>query len=104
MYVKIQCTGEVFKGLRKYGSSKQYQPAPLVEIGLFMDADSIPLSMCIVSGSDNAQTTAIPLEKQLTKMFHGKKFIYCADAGLGSINIRNINSMGGRAFIVTLSI
>ena len=37
-------------------------------------------------------------------MFKGKKFIYCADAGLGSLNIRNYNSMGGRAFIVTQSI
>ena len=33
-----------------------------------------------------------------------KKFIYCADAGLGSLNIRKYNSMGGRAFIVTQSI
>lgn len=99
-----EVTGEIIKGLRKYGPSKQHQPAPLVEMGLFMDADGIPLSMCITSGSDNEQTTAIPLEQQLTKMFRGRKFIYCADAGLGSLNIRNFNSMGGRAFIVTQSI
>lgn len=99
-----EVTGEMIKGLRKYGPSKQHQPAPLVEMGLFMDADGIPLSMCITSGSDNEQTTAIPLEKKLVKMFKGKKFIYCADAGLGSLNIRNFNSMGGRAFIVTQSI
>lgn len=37
-------------------------------------------------------------------MFNGKKFIYCADAGLGSFNIRRFNFMGGRAFIVTQSI
>ena len=99
-----EVTGEAVKGLRKYGPSKQHQPAPLVEMGLFMDADGIPLSMCITSGSDNEQTTAIPLEKKLVKMFKGKKFIYCADAGLGSLGIRNFNSMGGRAFIVTQSI
>lgn len=99
-----EVTGEVVKGLRKYGPFKQHQPAPLVEMGLFMDADGIPLSMCITSGSDNEQTTAIPLEKKLVKMFRGKKFIYCADAGLGSLSIRNFNSMGGRAFIVTQSV
>ena len=99
-----EVTGEAVKGLRKYGPSKQHQPAPLVEMGLFMDADGIPLSMCITSGSDNEQTTAIPLEKKLVNMFKGKKFIYCADAGLGSLGIRNFNSMGGRAFIVTQSI
>lgn len=99
-----EVTGEVIKGLRKYGPSKEHRPNPIVEMGLFMDRDGIPLSMCITSGSDNEQTTAVPLEKQLTRMFKGKKFIYCADAGLGSLNIRNFNSMGGRAFIVTQSI
>lgn len=99
-----EITGETIKGLRKYGPSKEHRPNPIVEMGLFMDKDGIPLSMCITSGSDNEQTTAVPLEKQLTKMFKGKKFIYCADAGLGSLNIRNFNSMGGRAFIVTQSI
>lgn len=112
-YFEIECededyfdpvTGEYFKGLRKYGVSKEHRPNPIVEMGLFMDADGIPLSMCITSGSDNEQTTAIPLEKKLTKMLKGKKFIYCADAGLGSLNIRNFNSMGGRAFIVTQSV
>lgn len=31
-------------------------------------------------------------------MLDGAQFIYCADAGLGSYNIRKFNSMGGRAF------
>ena len=99
-----EVTGEIIKGLRRYGPSKEHRPNPIVEMGLFMDRDGIPLSMCITSGSDNEQTTAVPLEKKLTKMFRGKKFIYCADAGLGSLNIRNFNSMGGRAFIVTQSV
>lgn len=99
-----EVTGETIKGLRKYGPSKEHRPNPIVEMGLFMDTDGIPLSMCITSGSDNEQTTAIPLEKKLTQMFKKKKFIYCADAGLGSLHIRNFNSMGGRAFIVTQSI
>lgn len=37
-------------------------------------------------------------------MLDNAKFIYCADAGLGSYNIRKFNSMGGRAFIVTQSV
>lgn len=99
-----EVTGEVIKGFRKYGFSKEHRPNPLVEMGLFMDTDGIPLSMCLVSGSDNEQTTAVPLEKKLTKMFKGKPFIYCADAGLGSYNIRKFNSMGGRSFVITQSV
>jgi len=60
--------------------------------------------MCINSGSDNEQKCAIPLERKIVKMFKGKSFIYCADAGLGSYNIRRFNSMGGRSFIVTQSV
>ena len=99
-----EVTGEFTKGFRKYGYSKDHKPNPLVQMGLFMDGGGIPLSMCINSGSDNEQKCAVPLEKKITKMFKGKKYIYCADAGLGSFDIRKYNSMGGRSFIVTQSI
>ena len=99
-----EATGEILKGFRKYGLSKQHQPLPLAQMGLFMDGNGIPISMCINPGSDNEQKCAIPLERKITKMFGGERFIYCADAGLGSLNIRQYNSMGGRAFIVTQSI
>ena len=99
-----EVTGEVLKGLRKYGPSKEHRPNPLVQMGLFMDGQGIPISMCVNSGSDNEQKCAIPLEKKIVRMFKGKPFIYCADAGLASFNIRNFNAMGGRAFVVTQSI
>ena len=101
-----EVTGEVLTGLRQYGYSKDHKPNPLVEMGLFMDINGIPISMCITPGNTSEQKTAIPLEKELVKMFgEGKnKFIYCADAGLSSYHIRNFNSMGGRAFVVTQSV
>ena len=99
-----EVTGEIIDGFRKYGMIKEHRPNPIVEMGLFMDADGIPLSMCLVPGNQSEQTTAIPLEKELGKMLKKKPFIYCADAGLGSYHIRNFNSMGGRAFVVTQSI
>lgn len=99
-----EVTGEVIHGLRKYGLSKEHRPNPIVEMGLFMDSRGIPITMCLHSGNTSEQLTAIPLEKEVLKMIDGSKFIYCADAGLGSYNIRKFNSMGGRAFIVTQSI
>lgn len=99
-----EITGETMCGLRKYGVSKEHRPNPIVEMGLFMDKNGIPVSMCLHPGNTNEQLTAIPLEKELLKMTDGARFIYCADAGLGSYNIRKFNSMGGRAFIVTQSI
>ena len=99
-----EVTGESITGFRKYGMSKEHRPNPIIEMGLFMDADGIPLSMCLAPGNQSEQTTAIPLEKELSRMLKGKPFIYCADAGLGSYHIRKFNAMGGRAFIVTQSI
>lgn len=99
-----EVTGEIIPGFRKYGPSKEHRPNPIVEMGLFMDADGIPMSMCIVPGNQSEQTTAIPLEKELTKMLKNRPFIYCADAGLGSYHIRNFNAMGGRAFVITQSL
>lgn len=99
-----EVTGEVMKGMRQYGMSKEHRPNPIVEMGLFMDARGIPITMCLHPGNTNEQLTAIPLEKEVLKMLPDAKFIYRADAGLGSYNIRKFNSMGGRAFIVTQSI
>jgi len=97
-------TGEVMRGLRKYGPSKEHRPTPIVQMGLFMDGNGIPISMCINPGSQNEQLCAIPLERKIIKMFGTDKLIYCADGGLGSYPIRQYNSMGERAYIVTQSI
>ena len=98
-------TGELISlGLRKYGISKQHQPAPLVQMGLFMDGSGIPISMCINPGNQNEQVCATATEEKMLRTFTNKKLIYCADAGLGSLDIRKFNSFGNRAFIVTQSI
>lgn len=99
-----EVTGEIMTGLRQYGVSKEHRPNPIVEMGLFMDSRGIPITMCLHPGNTSEQLTAVPLEKEVLKMIPDAKFIYCADAGLGSYNIRKFNSMGGRAFIVTQSI
>ena len=99
-----EVTGEYIEGLRRFGYSKEHRPNPIVEMGLFMDMRGIPISMSINPGNKSEQVTAIPMEQEILRMTDGAKFIYCADAGLGSYNIRKFNSMGGRAFIVTQSI
>lgn len=112
-YFEIECpdedytdpvTGEIIKGFRKYGYSKQHQPLPLVQMGLYMDAQGIPISMCLDSGNTNEQMMVPDAEDKLLKSIDSQKIIYCADAGLGSFDIRRLNSVNGRAFIVTQSI
>ena len=99
-----EITGELIKGLLKYGVSKEHRPNPIVQMGLFMDADGIPLSMCVNPGSDNESLCAVPAEKKMLKMFENKDIIYCSDAGLGYNDTRLFNDFGGRKFVVTQSI
>ena len=91
-------------GNKKYGKSKEHRPNPIIQMGLFMDGDGIPLAFSLFSGNANEQTSLKPLEKKVLEEFGCQKFIYCSDAGLGSEDIRTYNHMGERAYIVTQSI
>ena len=91
-------------GDKKYGKSKEHRPNPIVQMGLFIDGDGIPLAFSIFPGNQNEQTSVKPLESKILQQFGFDKFIYCSDAGLASQSNRNFNHMGKRAFIVTQSI
>lgn len=91
-------------GSKKYGKSKEHRPNPIIQMGLFMDGDGIPLAFSLFPGNANEQTSLKPLEKKVLEEFGCQKFIYCSDAGLASESIRSFNHMGERAYIVTQSI
>lgn len=92
------------EGNKKYGKSKEHRPNPIIQMGLFMDGDGIPLAFSLFPGNANEQTSLKPLEKKVLGEFGCQKFIYCSDAGLASEDIRTYNHMGERAYIVTQSI
>lgn len=91
-------------GSKKYGKSKEHRPNPIIQMGLFMDGDGIPLAFSLFPGNANEQTSLKPLEKKVLGEFGCQKFIYCSDAGLASEDIRAFNHMGERSYIVTQSI
>ena len=91
-------------GNKKYGKSKEHRPNPIVQMGLFIDGDGIPLAFSIFGGNQNEQKSLKPLESKILQQFGHDKFIYCSDAGLGSTDNRKFNHLGERAFIVTQSI
>ena len=103
------CTNYYFEieqenGSKKYGKCKEHRPNPIIQMGMFMDGDGLPLAFSLFPGSANEQTSLRPLEKKVIGDFGCQKFIYCSDAGLASEDIRVYNHMGERAFIVTQSI
>ena len=103
------CTNYYFeieqeRGMAKYGPSKEHRPNPIVEMGLFMDGDGIPLAFCLHDGNTNEQKTLQPLENQIINDFGNAQFVVCTDAGLSSASNRRFNDKAGRAFITTQSI
>ena len=103
------CTNFFFEieeesGLRQYGVSKEHRPNPIVEMGMFIDGDGVPLAFCINPGNTNEQQTLRPLEHQIIRDFGKSKFVICTDAGLSSIANRKFNAIQSRAFITVQSI
>ena len=103
------CTNYYFEteqddDFRKYGKSKENRPNPIVTMGLFMDADGIPLAFDVFPGNQNEQTTLKPLETKIIRDFACSGFIFCSDAGLGSKSNRRFNSFGNRSYVITQSL
>lgn len=103
------CTNYFFeieqeKGSRKYGACKESRPLPIVEMGLLMDGNGIPLAFCIHDGNVNEQTTLKPLEEKILADFDLSKFVICTDAGLSSGNNKFFNSRKDRNFITATSV
>ena len=100
------CTNYYFEieqddDFRKYGKSKENRPNPIVTMGLFMDADGIPLAFDVFPGNQNEQTTLKPLETKIIRDFACSGFVFCSDAGLGSKSNRRFNSFGNRSYVIT---
>lgn len=103
------CTNYYFEieeesGDKRYGKNKEHRPNPIVTMGLFMDADGIPLAFDIFPGNQNEQLTLKPLETKVIKDFDCSEFIFCSDAGLGSAKNRFLNSFGNRSYVITYSL
>ena len=72
------------KGLRKKGVSKEKRKDPIVQMGLFIDDNGIPISYQLFSGNETDVTTLRPaLKKTINNMNFGR-IIVVADGGLNS--------------------
>jgi len=96
--------GDVIKeGLRKSGPSKAKNRKPIVQMGLFLDSNGIPIAYELFPGNHIDQTTLRPaLEKSVWGMNFGRVVIV-ADGGLNSgKNLARILAMGN-GYIVAKS-
>lgn len=108
--IYYDCTNFFFyteeNDFQRYGISKQHMPLPLVQMGLFMDADGYPFAMNINPGNTSETQTMVPSEEKFLKDYNmaGKNIIVCTDAAMATDYIKNFNVKDGRGFVITQSI
>lgn len=91
-------------GIVQYGHSKEGRPLPIVQMGLFVDREGIPLAMCVEPGNTAESLTLKPMEEMLQEKFGLSKMIVCTDAGLSSYENRKNDAVSNRSFITVQSV
>ena len=69
---------------RKKGVSKEHRPNPIVQMGLLMDDEGIPISFKLFEGNTNDCTTLMPVLDELKRDFNLGRVIVVADKGMNS--------------------
>lgn len=82
------------KGYRKRGPEKNHRPAPIVEMGLLMDASGLPIAYNLFPGNESEKLSLIPEINRLKNKFGVKRTIVVADRGLNcSENVIKISGL-----------
>lgn len=78
-------------GLRQRGVSKEHRVDPIVQMGLFIDDNALPISMSLFKGNTADTKTLQPVMKEIKQNYNLKRLIVVADKGLNSsLNINYI--------------
>ena len=72
------------KGFRKRGPSKEHKPDPIIQMGLLMDSNSIPMAFNTFSGNESEKTSLLPTIKRVKADYKLDRVIVVADRGLNT--------------------
>ena len=74
----------VKKGSRKRGPSKEHRKDPIIQMGLLMDANGIPMAFNTFSGGDSEKTTMLPAIRRVKRDYSLDRIVVVADRGLNT--------------------
>jgi transposase len=72
------------KGFRKKGPSKEHRPDPIVQMGLLMDSNGIPMAFNTFSGGESEKTSLLPIIRRVKRDYGMERIIAVADRGLNT--------------------
>ncbi len=77
--------------MRRKGVSKEHRPDPIIQMGLFMDTDGIPLAYNLFPGNTLDKKTLIPMIQKIREDYNLGRLIIVGDKGMmAGDNIRQI--------------
>ena len=89
---EVSENGTILKeGLRRRGPSKEHRPKPIVQLGLFMDTNGIPISYKLFRGNQTDPVTYLPAVEEVKKQFGIERIVVVADKAMNSQN--NVSAM-----------
>ena len=96
--------GNVVAGLRKFGVSKESRRQPIVQLGLFLDGNGIPISFATFPGNTLDHHTLRPALDETVGDLGIGRFVLVADRGMYSgTNMRAVCE-AGNGYIVSKSL
>jgi transposase len=97
-------SSEVVEGLRKRGVNKEHRPCPIVQMGLMLDGDGIPIDYMLFEGNTNDCLTLLPVLKNMGPRHKSKRMIIVADKGLTTSDNIVANVLEGNGFVFSQSV
>lgn len=80
----MEMDGVTTPAFRKRGPSKEKRPNPIVQMGLFMDTNGIPIAFQLFPGNCVDVKTYLPAVEQVKKQFGIERIVVVADKGMNS--------------------
>jgi transposase len=90
--------------LRKKGPSKEHRKDPIVQMGLLIDKQGLPISYRLFPGNTHDSQTLMPVLTEVKKKFGVKRIIAVADKGLNSGDNIAYNMILGDGYIYSKSV
>ena len=80
----IDTDGNVKKGARRKGPSKEHRPDPIRQMGLLMDRRNFPMAFNTFSGGESEKTSLLPIIHRVKRDYEIERIVTVADRGLNT--------------------
>lgn len=104
----FEMDGEDDGGLRRKGVSKEHRPEAIVQMGLLLDAEGVPLDYELFPGNVNDMSTMLPMMKKAGLRGagnpDGERVVVVADKGLNTSSNIAACTLDGNGFVFSQSV